>query len=158
MKKRLDYLTWDQYFMCVAKVCALRSKDPNTQVGACIINSDTQIIATGYNGLPRSLSDDEYPWNREGKFLQTKYAYVVHAEINAILSATTNLKNSVLYVSLFPCHECVKAIIQVGIKEIIYFQDVSNTESDLVAKRMLNDAKIKWRKLNVENINISITL
>lgn len=134
--------------MAVARVCALRSKDPNTQVGACIINEDKQIIATGYNGLPRTLDDNNYPWTREGDFLNTKYPYVVHAELNAILSATIGLKRAKIYVSLFPCHECSKAIIQSGIKEIIYQDDkYLNSDSIIASKKMLNDAKVSYRIL-----------
>lgn len=134
--------------MTVARVCALRSKDPNTQVGACIINQDQQIIATGYNGLPRNLDDNTYPWTREGDFLNTKYPYVVHAELNAILSATISLKQAKIYVSLFPCHECSKAIIQSGIKEIIYQDDkYLSSDSVIASKKMLNDAKVSYRIL-----------
>ena len=114
-------ITWDQYFMGVAKLSAYRSKDPNTQVGACIVNSDNRIVGVGYNGLPRGCEDDKFPWSvREGALYDTKYPYVVHAELNAILNSTQKLQGCRIYVSLFPCHECTKAIIQSGIKEIVY--------------------------------------
>lgn len=141
--------------MAVAKVCALRSKDPNTQVGACIVNQDQQIIATGYNGLPRNLSDDLYPWTREGQFLETKYPYVVHAELNAILNATVSLKNTKIYVTLFPCNECAKAIIQVGIAVIIYQEDkYFNSDNIIAAKKMLKDAGVNFYPLKDFRITI----
>lgn len=143
--------------MSVAKVSALRSKDPNTQVGACIVNDRQQIIATGYNGLPRLLDDDSYPWDWTGKFLETKYPYIVHAELNAILSATVKLENSVIYVSLFPCNECAKAIIQSGIQTIIYEEDkYENTENNIAAKRMLRDANVVLKKLAFSGITIKV--
>ena len=114
-------ISWDEYFMGVAKLSAKRSKDPNTQVGCCIVNNDKRIVAVGYNGLPRNCDDNDFPWNcREGALQDTKYAYVVHAELNAILNATTPLTGCTLYVTLFPCNECMKAIIQAGIKEVVY--------------------------------------
>ena len=120
--KRTDYISWDEYFMGVALLAARRSKDPNTQVGACIVSPDNIILSTGYNGLPCSCSDDVFPWEREGA--ETKYPYVVHAELNAILNAGGRvLRGARLYVALFPCNECAKAIIQSGIREIIYFSD-----------------------------------
>ena len=141
--KRTDYISWDQYFMGVSLLAGMRSKDPNTQVGACIVK-DKKIISTGYNGFPFGCSDDEYPWGREGSEYETKYPYVVHAELNAILNARgVNLTGSSIYVSLFPCHECAKAIIQSGIKEIIYSSDKYNgTPDNIASKRMLNDAGI----------------
>ena len=125
--KRQDYITWDEYFMGVSKLAAMRSKDPNTQVGACIIKNN-KIVSTGYNGFPNGCSDDDYPWDREGvNEFETKYPYVVHAELNAILNTKgVDLTGSTLYVSLFPCHECAKAIIQSGIKKIVYLDDKYN--------------------------------
>ena len=142
-------INWTQYFMGVAKLSAYRSKDPNTQVGACIVNSDNKIVGVGYNGLPWGCEDNEFPWEvREGELYDTKYPYVVHAELNAILNSTGNLKGCRIYVSLFPCHECVKAIIQSGIKEIVYCDDKYNgTESDQAAKKMLAAANVKYRKI-----------
>ena len=149
-------ISWDEYFMGVAKLSALRSKDPNTQVGCCIINQDKKIIAVGYNGLPVGLNDKEYPWNvREGNLSETKYAYVVHAEMNAILNATTSLKGATLYVTLFPCNECMKAIIQSGIKEIVYTDDkYKGVEFDLASRKMMQDAGITARKMEIGEIII----
>ena len=119
--KRQDYITWDEYFMSVAKLAALRSKDPNSQVGTCIVSKDNKILSMGYNGFPMGCSDDEFPWARDGGELDTKYVYVTHSELNAILNYRGgSLEGAKLYVSLFPCNECAKAIIQSGIKEVIY--------------------------------------
>lgn len=147
--KRQEYITWDEYFMGVALLAAMRSKDPSTQVGACIVDNDNRILSTGYNGFPRGCSDDEFPWEREGGYCDTKYPYVVHAELNAILNAGgKNLAGSRIYVALFPCNECAKAIIQSGIKEVIYLSDkYATTDSTLVSKRMLNSAGIKLTRL-----------
>lgn len=148
MPKRQDYISWDSYFMGVALLSSKRSKDPNTQVGACIINQDKRIIGIGYNGFPRGCEDDLFPWESEGSFTETKYPYVVHAEPNAILNATTPLTGASIYVTLFPCHECSKLIIQSGIREIVYLEEKYNgTESDVAAKKMLESAGIQYRKL-----------
>lgn len=154
--KRTDYITWDQYFMGVASLSALRSKDPNTQVGACIINPDKRIIGIGYNGLPQLLSDDEFPWAKDGDLQDTKYPYVVHAEANAILNATQSLKNGVCYVTLFPCHECTKLLIQSGIKELVYQENkYENTPSHLAAMRMLNAAGVSIRQFHLGQLVIT---
>ena len=145
--KRQNYLSWDEYFMGIALLAAQRSKDPSTQVGACIVSSDNIIISTGYNGMPKGCSDDEYPWNRDG--VDNKYPYVVHAELNAILNAHgRSLVGSKLYVTLFPCNECAKAIIQSGIKEFFYISDkYADTPSTLASKRMIESAGIKCTRL-----------
>lgn len=156
--KREDYINWDEYFMGVALLSAKRSKDPNTQVGACIVTEDKRIVGLGYNGLPRGCSDDEFPWEREGEFLNTKYPFVCHAELNAILNSTKSLKACIIYVALFPCHECSKAIIQSGIKEIVFLSDkYSGTDSDLASKRMLDAAGVTYRKLkpNIDKLILS---
>lgn len=148
--KRTNYISWDQFFIDVAELAAQRSKDPNTQVGACIVK-ENKIISTGYNGFPYGCSDDEYPWNRcATSDYETKYPYVVHAELNAILNAPgRDLRGSTLYVSLFPCHECAKAIIQSGIKEIVYRSDkYEGTPDSVASKRMLNDAGVSMRQFN----------
>ncbi len=147
--KRLDYISWDEYFMGVSLLAAQRSKDPNTQVGACIIDEQNRILSTGYNGFPHGCSDDDFPWNRDSSLGETKYQFVVHAELNAILNARgKNLAGAKLYVSLFPCHECAKAIIQAGISEVVYLSDkYSGTVSDIASKRMLNAAGVKLTKL-----------
>lgn len=146
--KRTDYISWDEYFMGIALLSAKRSKDPNTQVGACIVNPDKKIVGVGYNGFPTGLNDDELPWAREGDFLETKYPYVCHAELNAILNSTKELKGCSIYVALFPCNECAKAIIQVGIKEIVYLSDkYEGTDIVIASKRMLTQANVLLRKL-----------
>ena len=145
--KRTDYISWDEYFMGVAMLAARRSKDPSTQVGACIVSQDNIIMSTGYNGMPKGCSDDEFPWNREGA--DTKYPYVVHAELNAILNASgRDLRGSKLYVALFPCNECAKAIIQCGIKEVFYLSDkYATTPTTLASKRMLEAAGVRCTQL-----------
>ena len=155
MPKSSSYISWDEYFMGVAILSSLRSKDPNTKVGACIVNEKNRIIGIGYNGLPYGCSDDTFPWERSGEFLDTKYPYVVHAEPNAILNSTTSLDNARLYVTLFPCHECAKLIIQSGIKEIIYMSDkYDGTESDQASKKMLKSAGVSWRKVSQMKVEI----
>lgn len=147
---RKSYISWDQYFMGVAKLSALRSKDPSTQVGACIINTDLRIVGIGYNGLPKGADDKTFPWGSEGDYLETKYPYVVHAEANAILNATQSLKGSKIYVTLFPCNECTKLIIQSGITEIIYESDkYQHTKEHQAAIKMLDAAKVSYRKIEV---------
>lgn len=150
------HITWDQYFMGVAALSALRSKDPATQVGACIVNKKNRIVGIGYNGLPHGCDDSEYPWGKTGDLLDTKYPYVVHAEPNAILNSNTPLDDCTIYVTLFPCNECTKLIIQSGIKEIVYSDDkYHHTESNEAARRMLKSAGIKCRKVN--KITVSLT-
>ena len=145
--KRSGYISWDEYFMGVALLAAKRSKDPNTQVGACIVSPENIILSTGYNGFPIGCSDDEYPWDRDGE--DTKYPYVVHAELNAILNANgKSLHGAKIYVALFPCNECAKAIIQAGIKEVVYLSDkYEKTDSTIASKRMLNYAGVTYRKV-----------
>ncbi len=152
--KRQGYISWDEYFMGVALLASQRSKDPNTQVGACIVDDDNRILSTGYNGFPYGCSDDEFPWNREGE--ETKYPFVVHAELNAILNARgKNLSGSKIYVALFPCNECAKAIIQSGIKEVVYLSDkYGTTPATLCSKRMLTSAGVSLRQLEVSNDKI----
>ena len=149
-EKRIDYISWDDYFMGVALLAAERSKDPSTQVGACIVDADKRILSTGYNGFPHGCSDDDFPWNRDEAKGETKYQFVVHAELNAILNARgKSLAGSTLYVGLFPCHECAKAIIQAGIKEVIYLSNkYSATASTIASTRMLNAAGVKLTKHN----------
>ena len=157
--KRTDYISWDEYFMGVAMLAARRSKDPNTQVGACIVSPDNIIISTGYNGMPKGCSDDLFPWDRNGQQDETKYPYVVHAELNAILNANgRDLRGSKLYVALFPCNECAKAIIQSGIKEVLYLSDkYKDTMLNLVSKRMLDAAGVKYTQLttSIDSITLS---
>lgn len=147
---RTNYIDWDNYFMMVSMVSGLRSKDPSTQVGACIV-LDNKIIGVGYNGLPTGCKDEDYPWDvREGKLAETKYPYICHAELNAILNSTSSVKGATIYVSLFPCNECAKAIIQSGIKEIVYLSDkYKDTDTNKISKRMLNDAGVTYRQMEL---------
>ena len=145
--KREDYISWDEYFMGVAMLSGMRSKDPNTQVGACIVSPEHKILSMGYNGFPTGCSDDEFPWAREGDSLHTKYFYVTHSELNAILNYRGgSLEGSKIYVSLFPCNECSKAIIQSGIREVIYDCDkYAETPSVRASKRMFRAAGVAYR-------------
>lgn len=159
--KKADYISWDEYFMGVAKLAGFRSKDPSTQVGCCIVSADNKILTIGYNGLPRGCSDDDFPWGRDNENeLETKYPYVVHSELNAILNyGGGSLRGSKLYVSLFPCNECAKAIIQAGISTVIYdddkYHDASSTQA---SRRMFDSAGIKYRQYNRSNRKIELEL
>ena len=160
-EKRDDYLSWDEYFMGVAFLSGLRSKDPNTQVGACIVSGDNKILSMGYNGFPKGCSDDEFPWNRESDDpLNNKYFYSTHSELNAILNYRGgSLEGAKLYVSLFPCNECAKAIIQAGIKPIIYDCDkYADTPAVIASKRMLDAAGVRYYKYTRTNREIKITV
>ena len=158
--KRETYLSWDEYFMAIAIVAAERSKDPNSQVGACIVDSNNKIISTGYNGAPIGYDDDkDMTWDREGDFLDTKYAYVCHSELNAILNSKMPVSGCKLYVTLFPCNECAKAIIQSGIKEFVYLSDkYDKTPSNIAAKKMLDTCGIKYHKYEPSGKEIKINL
>ncbi|MBE5864022.1 MAG: dCMP deaminase family protein [Lachnospiraceae bacterium] len=142
--KRKDYISWDEYFMGVAQLSGMRSKDPNTQVGACIVSDQNKILSMGYNGFPCGCSDEEFPWAREGETLDTKYVYVTHAELNAILNYRGgSLEGTKLYVSLFPCNECAKAIIQAGIKTVVYDCDkYKGIPTNIAAKKMFEAAGV----------------
>lgn len=144
--KRKDVLSWDEYFMSVAYLSGMRSKDPNTQVGACIVSDDNKILSMGYNGLPNGCSDEDFPWEREGDELNTKYLYVTHSELNAILNYRGgSLEGTKLYVSLFPCNECAKAIIQAGIRTVVYDSDkYEGTPSNVASKRMFDAAGVVY--------------
>ena len=154
--KNKDYISWDEYFMGVALLSAKRSKDPSTKVGACIVNTKKRIVGIGYNGFPYGCDDDVFPWDRDKEgFLDNKYAYVVHAEPNAILNATCSLENCTLYVSLFPCNECAKLIIQSGIKKVVYIDDkYSGTDSDIASKRMFDAAGVTYAKIEKMDIEL----
>ena len=150
-------ISWDEYFMGVALFSAYRSKDPHTQVGACIVNEDKHIVGVGYNGMPNGCDDHEYPWGRTGAFAAQKYPYVVHAELNAILNASTSLKGCRIYTSLFPCNECCKAIIQSGIREVIYLSDkYAGTDSTKASKRMLASANVTCRRMETELTEVPV--
>ena len=161
-KQRKDYLNWDQYFMGIAKLSAMRSKDPSTQVGACIVGNDKRILSIGYNGTPNGYEDDLFPWDREGKPLDTKYLYVCHAEMNAILNYRGNrkeLENATVYVDLFPCNECAKIIIQSGIKEVVYLCDkYAETDSVIASKKLFDTCGVKYRKIELIGKEIKLDL
>ena len=150
MEKRVDnVLTWDEYFMGLAHLSALRSKDPNTQVGAAIVDENHRVVSVGYNGFPTGVSDDEFPWSREGDVLTSKYAFVVHAELNALLNSQRSVRGCTIYVSLFPCNECAKAIIQSGIKKIVYESDKYNgVDTNIASKRMLKAAGVELVRIS----------
>ena len=158
--KRTDYISWDEYFLGIAMLAARRSKDPSTQVGACIVSPDNIIISTGYNGMPKGCSDDLFPWERTGAENETKYPYVVHAELNAILNANgRDLRGSRLYVALFPCNECAKAIIQSGVREVVYLSDkYKDTMGNLASKKMLDAAGVKYTRLQSRVSSITLDL
>ncbi len=146
-----NYISWDEYFIAIAKLSGARSKDPSTQVGACIIDDTNRILSIGYNGAPRGFNDEEFPWEREGEFLNTKYAYVCHAEFNAILNYRGNLEGTTIYVDLFPCNECAKAIVQSGIKEVVYLSDkYKDTDSTKASKKILETCGVTTRHLVFE--------
>ena len=145
--QRKDYISWDEYFMGVASLSAQRSKDPSTQVGACVASRKNKVLTMGYNGMPIGVDDDKMSWEREGDPLETKYLYVCHAEFNAILNSPTSLEDGKMYVTLFPCNECAKAIIQSGIKEVIYISDKYADQDSFKASRIMFDmAGVKYRK------------
>ncbi|MEE1238863.1 MAG: dCMP deaminase family protein [Acutalibacteraceae bacterium] len=158
--KREDYLSWDEYFMGIALLSSLRSKDPSTQVGACIVNSEKRILSMGYNGMPRCCSDDEFPWGKDENPLDSKYLYVCHAELNAILNcASGNVRGCTVYTTLFPCNECAKAIIQSGIAEVVYMSDkYSESDSVLASKRMFTTAGVKFREYNISGKALELKL
>ena len=157
--KRQDYISWDEYFMSIAKLAGMRSKDPNSQVGACIVSQDNKILSMGYNGFPIGCSDEVFPWSREGQPLDTKYLYVVHSELNAILNYRGSLEGAKLYVSLFPCNECAKAIIQCGIKTIVYEDDkYHDTPSTIASRRMLDAAGVRYYQYQHTGRKIEFTV
>ena len=158
--KREDYLRWDEYFMGIALLSSLRSKDPSSQVGACIVNSEKRILSMGYNGMPRCCSDDEFPWDKNENPLDSKYLYVCHAELNAILNcASGNVRGCTVYTTLFPCNECAKAIIQSGIAEVVYMSDkYSDSDSVLASKRMFTTAGVKFREYSISGKTLELKL
>lgn len=159
MKKREGYISWDEYFMGVALLSARRSKDPSTQVGACIVNDQNKIVGAGYNGLPTGCHDDDFPWDKQGAFLETKYPFVCHAELNAILNNIgMDLKGCKIYTALFPCNECTKAIIQAGITEVIYLSDkYAGTDAAKASKLMLDTSGVRYRKVNASISSIVLS-
>ncbi len=162
MTKRLNYLTWDEYFIALAKLTAMRSKDPSTQVGACIVSADNRILSVGYNGAPNGFDDDNFPWNRQGENLETKYPYVCHAEMNAVLNyrgTRKDFENARIYVDLFPCNECAKIIIQSGIKEVVYLSNkYKDAENNIASRKLFDSCGIEYHQLDLEKqITIEIT-
>ena len=159
MEQRKDYISWDEAFMTMAKVSAMRSKDPSSQVGAVIVDDTNHILSVGYNGAPNGFNDDIFPWAREGEALNTKYLYVCHAEMNALSNFNgnkTSLKGAKIYVTLFPCSNCSKLIVQNGITEVIFDSDkYAETIDNIASKRLLDTCGIKYRQYNsqVELIN-----
>ena len=158
--KRQDYINWDEYFMGVAKLASLRSKDPNSQVGACIVSPDNKILSMGYNGFPIGCSDDEFPWGREGDTLNTKYAYVTHSELNAILNYRGgSLEGCKIFVTLFPCNECAKAIIQAGIKTVIYDSNkYDGTPSVEASKKLMTAAGVEFKQYEPTGRKIELSV
>ncbi len=156
-KKKI--LSWDEYFLSLAHLSGMRSKDPNTQVGAVIVDDKNRIVSIGYNGMPRGCYDDKFPWGREGSFLETKYAFVVHAELNAILNSSRPVEGCTIYVSLFPCNECAKAIIQSGIKAVIYESDkYADSDNVIASKKMLLNAGVALKQLDFGvDVDVEIT-
>lgn len=155
-KKRENYLNWDEYFMAIARLSSMRSKDPSTQVGACIVSKDNRILSIGYNGAPNGFDDNEFPWARQGDNLDTKYPYVCHAELNAVLNYRGNKKDfegSKIYVDLFPCNECAKIIIQSGIKTVLYLSDkYFDSDNNKASRRLFDQCGVKYIKMNYERI------
>jgi len=158
--KRKNYISWDEYFMGVSMLSGMRSKDPNTQVGACIVSDDNKILSMGYNGFPKGCSDDEFPWDREGDPLDTKYPFVTHSELNAILNYRGgSLEGTKLYVSLFPCNECAKAIIQAGIETVVYADDkYDGTPMNIASKRLFDAAGVRYYKYNPTGRKVNLEL
>lgn len=158
--KREEYLSWDEYFMGIAVLSAKRSKDPSTQVGACIVNMDNRIMSVGYNGMPRCCSDDEFPWDKNDNPLDSKYLYVCHAELNAILNCDRgNVRDCICYTTLFPCNECAKAIIQSGMSEVVYMEDkYADSDSVVASKKMFDTAGVKYRLYNKSGKEVNINL
>ena len=156
-KQRKDYLDWDEYFMAIAVLSSQRSKDPNTQVGACIVSNNNRILSIGYNGTPNGFEDKYFPWERSGNFLETKYAFVCHAEMNAISNFKgdkKDLENAKLYVTLFPCNECAKLVIQNGIKEIVYLSDkYKDTDGNIASKLMFDECGVRYSEFPKEKRN-----
>ena len=159
-EKRQDYISWDEYFMGVAILSGMRSKDPNTQGGACIVSPDNKILSMGYNGFPKGCSDDDFPWAREGNGIENKYYYTTHSELNAILNYRGgSLEGAKMYVSLFPCNECAKAIIQAGIKTVIYDSDkYKGTPAVVASKRMFKAAGVNFYQYERTGREIKITV
>lgn len=156
VEKRKEYLTWNQYFMALAQVSALRSKDPIARVGACIIDSQKKVIGIGYNGFPHGISDDEFPWNLdENNPLKDKRTFEIHAEMNAILNCSTTPKECILYTTRFPCNECAKFIIQSNIRKVVFLEDRNDWREE-PARKMMKTAEIKVEKYEKTGRNVNL--
>ena len=150
--ERTDVISWDDFFMQVALSASMRSKDPNTQVGACIAGVDHRILSVGYNGTPHGLNDDEFPWDSSNDPLHDKHSYVIHAEVNAILNyrgSLQDMQGATVYVTLFPCNECAKLLVQSGIGEVVYLSDkYCGTMPNLIAKSVFDKSGVRYRQLD----------
>lgn len=158
--KRKDYISWDEYFMGVAYLASMRSKDPNTQVGACIVSPENKILSMGYNGFPNGCSDDVFPWGKTEEPIESKYLYTTHSELNAILNYRGgSLEGAKMYVTLFPCNECAKAIIQCGIKELVYDCDkYATTPAVIASKKMFDASGVKYHAYERNGKKVEINL
>lgn len=148
-------LNWDETFMNMSLLISMRSKDPNTRVGSVIVK-DNKVLGMGYNGMPFSIGENNdtiYPWDKESDDIYSnKHGYVVHSEVNAILNSTCSVKGATIYVSLFPCNECAKIIVQSGIKKVVYLDEWDKTKPTVKAsRRILENAGVELVKL--ENFN-----
>lgn len=157
--KRRDVISWDEFFMRTAIAAQLRSKDPNTQVGACIADTNHRILSVGYNGTPSALNDDDFPWGASDDPLYDKHSYVIHAEANAVLNYRGSLKDmqgATVYVTLFPCHECAKLLVQAGIGEVVYLDDKYDGDMDnLISKRILDTCGVAYRKVTLPEADLA---
>ncbi|MEI6296157.1 MAG: deaminase [bacterium] len=152
VKPRENAISWDECMMRIAKIIAERSKDPQTQAGSVVVTQDNVVVGVGYNGLPRGLKNEDFPWEREGDFLNVKYSYICHAEENAIYNSNSSTKGCKIYATLFPCNECTKTIIQNGIIEVVYESDkYHDTPSVIASRKMLDAAGIKCRQYISKN-------
>ena len=151
--KRADVISWDEFFMRVAVAAAMRSKDPNTQVGACIAGMDHRILSVGYNGTPTGLDDEDFPWETTDDPLTDKHNYVLHAEANAILNFRGSLKElagATVYVTLFPCKECAKMLVQAGIGEVVYLGDkYHDTQDAVISRSVLDRCGVSYRQIEL---------
>lgn len=144
-----ECISWDNCFMGIALLLRLRSRDTNTKVGACLVNDRNEIISIGYNDFPLPETGIEFSWKRDGQYLQTKYPYVCHAELNTLISAKGDTRNSKMYITSFPCSECAKAIIQAGVQRVIYSgDDCSNSNSSVAALELFKKYDIVINKID----------
>lgn len=157
--ERKDIVSLDSIFMSCARIMATRSKDPSTQVGACIVGTDNRMLTMGYNGTPKGWKDSEFPWGKNYADIAKefeKYGSVVHAEANAIANykgMTGDLKDATIYVTLFPCSNCAKLLVQFGVKKVIYYSDMyKDTEDNRVAKRIFEYCGIEYQQFTPDEV------